>query len=72
MFTMDDVGILADYIVEMLACLDELMTEEISDLNIGQAMAYRHILRLIQGSIVEDDLKKELGLDIDLDIKYGR
>ena len=72
MFTMDDVGMLADYIVEMLECLDEIMLEEKTELNTGQAMAYLHILRLIQGNIFEDDLKKELGLDIDLDRKYIR
>ena len=72
MFTEDDVGMLGDYIVEMLDCLDKLMEEENDDLNAGQVMAYLHILRLIQGCMFEDDLKKTYGLDIDLDRKYLR
>jgi len=71
-FIKDDVGILGDYIFEMLKCLDKLMEEENDDLNAGQVMAYLHILRLIQGSMVEEELKKEYGLDIDLNRKYIR
>ena len=72
MFTEDDVGILGYYIYEMLECLDKLMKEENDDLNAGQVMAYLHLLRLIQGSMIEEDLRKQYGLDIDLDRKYIR
>ena len=72
MFTEDDVGLLGDYIVEMLACLDKLMAGEKNDFDAGQVEAYLHLLRLVQGSMFEDDLKKTYGLDIDLDRKYTR
>ena len=70
MFSDKDVGLLGDYISEMLDCLNNLLLAENTDFNAGQTCAYLHILRLIQGMIFDDDLKKSLGLDIDLDKKY--
>ena len=70
MFTIEEAKYIADYVAEMLECLDELMAEPKDDFNDGQILAYLHVLRTIQGNIFNDDVKKYLWLDIDLDKKY--
>jgi len=70
-FSKDDVGYLGDLIYEILECLDELMMKKKTELNTGQSMAYLHILRLVQANL-DESIRKDFGLDIDLDRNYIR
>ena len=69
-FTMEDAEPILYYLEEMRKCLDEIMLGERSDIKFGEMMAYLHILRLMQAHIIEEDVRKELDFDMDLDAKY--
>ena len=72
MFNEDDVGLLRDYVDDIFECLDKLVAGKKNDFDAGQVCAFLHILRMIQGNIFDDRLRKSLGLDIDIDKKYLR
>ncbi len=62
-------NIIKEVVESITGIADELLSEEATDLCLGQRMAYAEAISILQTVCAGEDLK-ELGLDFDPDQKY--